>query len=154
MSPRRYAGWEPAVTYHYDEDGRLDTTVSEPEWDDFDVALIDELRNWQAGLYSCGHHQSQSAAGLVHQPGYTVCKSCEALQKAQEKQKGLDKAELDQGRNPDFARRWFVRVMSMAQAMTEAKARARKRTPQELMDEAVRKMDAVDAPELTPERGA
>ena len=149
MSPRRFAGWEPATLYQYDDDGRIVRTTPEPEWDDFDVALVDALRNWEAGLFSCGHHRSESDPELVHEVGYRVCRVCDALQEAQEKQKGSDKAELDAGRNPDFPRRWWAAPMTRAEAEKRAAERVRKKTPQQLMDEALRKQAEGSSPDVS-----
>lgn len=138
MSPRRYAGWEPRTIYSYDDQGRVIHTQPEPEWDELDNALLDALLNWQAGLHTCGHHESEQLdPDAAFAAGFTVCKACEALQQAQLKQAALDKPDIKAGRNPDFPRRWQVALRSRAD-MVAASAR---KTPQQLMDEALAKLD-------------
>lgn len=147
MSPRRYAGWEPTVQHIYDEGGRLTGTRSEPEWDEWDNALIDALENWNAGVHSCGHHESeQDSPGAVFVAGYTACKACEALQAAQETQRAADAPAIKNGKNPDFPRRWRVRLTTAAEYLAEAKAkaeaRAHRKSPEELMAEVLAKVAA------------
>lgn len=142
MSPRRYAGWEPHTRYIYDDTGRTLSTVPEPEWDEFDNALVDALENWQAGVHSCGHHESEQAdPDAVFVAGYTVCKACEALQAAQEKQAKTDEPERKRGHNPDFARWWRLLVKSRAQLQQEAAERAGWKSPQERMNEAIARLE-------------
>lgn len=142
MSPRRYAGWEPRTTYHYSEDGRVEWTEPEPEWDEWDTALVDELLNWQAGLHTCGHHETDTAdRGNLYVAGYTICRACEALQRAQEKQSETDKPARKAGRNPDYPRRWRVRRTTAEQVAREAAEQAQRKTPQQLMDEAVAQLE-------------
>ncbi len=137
MSPRRYGGWEPATVYHYDDAGRITHTTTEPEWDTLDQALIDELLNWQAGVHKCGHHETENTnRDLVHVASFTVCKACQALQRAQDQQAQLDKPAIKAGRNPDYARRWVVQAMSRAQAAADAAARALRKDGAELLAEA------------------
>ena len=119
ISPRRLAGWEPTTTHTLNEQGQIATTTPEPEWGELDIALLDALTAWEAGLYSCGHHRDESAQGMVHQPGYHECKACKALGEAQTKQHKRDEPDRKAGRNPDYPRRWFVRVLTVAQAMAE-----------------------------------
>ena len=90
----------------------------------------------------CGHHESEQAdPDLVHVAGYTVCKACEALQKAQEKQAEIDKPERKRGRNPDYARWWRILTKSRAQLQREAVEKAGRKSPQQLMNEAVARLD-------------
>ena len=141
MSPRRYAGWEPRTSYLYDNTGRITHTQPEAEWNELDHALIDELANWQSGVHSCGHNEDeQHDPDAVFVAGYSVCKACEALQAAQEKQAKIDAPERKKGRNPDFPRRWTVRLRSRVQLQREAAERAGRKTPQQMMDEAVAKL--------------
>lgn len=109
MSPRRYGGWEPHTLYHYDSDGRLVSTRPEPEWDEWDEAILDAWSDWQSGYYGCGHHVTESAPDMEHEAGFAVCRACQTLQAAQEKQATADKHAIAKGRNPDFPRRWGVR---------------------------------------------
>ena len=142
MSPRRYAGWEPATRYTYDEHNRLLSSVAEPEWDEFDNALLDELLNWQAGVHSCGHHESEQLdPDAIFAAGYTTCKACVALQAAQVKQAEADKPAIKAGKNPDYPRRWQVMLKSRAEMSQQAAERADRKTPQQLMNEAVAGLD-------------
>ena len=142
ISPRRYAGWEPSTGCAYDEQGRISHTVPEPEWDELDNALVDALENWQAGVHTCGHHESEQLdPDAVFVAGYTVCKACQALQAAQEKQAKTDKPEREAGHNPDFPRRWRIRTASRAQVSREAAERAARKTPQQRMDEAIAQLE-------------
>lgn len=118
MSPRRYAGWEPTTQYTYDDMGRMVEARPEPEWDDWDCALVDEWRTWQAGVHRCGHHFSeQDDPDTAWQAGFTVCKACATIQSAQEQQHKADKPLLDMGHNPDHARKWFVQRLSIAERL-------------------------------------
>ncbi len=126
----------------YDDTGRISRTVPEPEWDEFDNALVDAWENWQAGVHSCGHHESEQLdPDALFVAGYTVCAACQALQAAQEKQSTVDKPERKKGRNPDFPRRWQVNRRSRAEAQQAAVDRATRKTPQQRMDEAVARLD-------------
>lgn len=141
MSPRRYAGWEPATVYHYDDAGRISHTTTEPEWDTLDQALIDELLNWQAGVHRCGHHESEFTDDAVFQGVYTVCPACAAMQAAQEAQAKKDQAELKAGRNPDYSRWWRSLRRSRAQMAQEAAQQADRKSPQQRMNEAVARLE-------------
>ena len=146
MSPRRYAGWEPTTRYLYDDQGRLVSSSADPEWDEFDNALLDELLNWQAGVHSCGHHESEQLdPDAVFAAGYTVCKACEALQRAQVAQAETDKPAVKAGKNPDFPRRWTVLLKSRAELGRVAAEQADRKSPQQLMNEAVSKLDGGSA---------
>lgn len=145
MSPRRYAGWEPRTRYVYDDAGRILHTEPEPEWGELDNALVDALENWQAGVHTCGHHESEQLdPDAVFVASYTVCKACATLQAAQEKQAKADEPERKRGRNPDFARWWRLLVKSRAQLIQEAAERAGRKSPQEQMNEAVAKLNQVE----------
>jgi hypothetical protein len=116
--------------------------VSEPEWDEFDNALVDEWEDWRAGVHSCGHHESeQTDPDAVFVAGYTVCAACQALQAAQEKQATTDKPQREKGRNPDFPRRWQVNRRSRTQLARKVAEAATRKSPQQLMDEAVARLD-------------
>lgn len=111
----------------------------EPEWDAWDTALVDALQEWNAGLHSCGHHQSeQDDPETVFVAGFTVCRACEALQAAQKKQHAADAPAIKDGHNPDYPRRWRLRRTTKAEYRAEIAAKATtvpKKTGQELMDQ-------------------
>lgn len=145
MSPRRYAGWEPRTRYTYDPAGRVSHTTPEPEWSEFDQVLIDELLNWQAGVHNCGHHESEQLdPETVFVGGYTICKACEALQRAQEEQAQLDKPARQAGRNPDYPRWWRVWRRTRTELQRRAVERAGRKSPQQMMNEALAKLDSGD----------
>lgn len=141
MSPRRYAGWEPVTRYMYDEQGRIISTTPEPEWDEWDTVLVDCLLNWQSGVHRCGHHEDEQAdPDVVFVAEFTVCKACEALQRRQEAQAQVDKPAIKAGKNPDYPRWWRLRARSKAQAASEAARSLERKSPQQLMDEAVARL--------------
>lgn len=122
MSPSRFAGWEPReTTSHTYTDGLLveSVTVRESEWSDIDRMLIRALLAYRADLHSCGHPLSETAlplpAGEKWVAQYTICRACDAMEKAQEKQRKADKPALDQGKHPEAARAWFVAHMTPEQ---------------------------------------
>lgn len=142
VSPRRYAGWEPRTRYSYDDQGRISHTEPEPEWDEWDTALVDELLNWQAGVHTCGHHESeQPDADHLYVASWTACKACAALQAAQEKQSKEDEPARKQGRNPDYPRRWRVDLTSRADLERQATERATRKSPLQQMQEALEKLE-------------
>lgn len=146
MSPRRYAGWEPVTHWHY-TDGRVTHTTVDPEWDEWDQALIDALLNWQAGVHRCGHHETEQAdPDTVFVAGYSVCKACEALQQAQRRQAEQDKPRIKDGQNPDYSRRWSIFRKSRAALEQAAAERVERKTAQQRMDEAVARL-AAEEPE-------
>lgn len=108
----------------------------EPEWDEWDVALIDALADWKTGLHSCGHHENDLAdPEAVFVPGFTVCRACESLQDAQKKQRTADADALKRGENPDFPRRWRVRRTTRAEYRAEQAAKAAARAGKKSVDE-------------------
>ena len=142
VSPRRYAGWEPRTRYVYDAQGRVAWTEPEPEWDEWDQALLDAWLDWQAGVHTCGHHESEQLnpdAEFV--ASFTTCKACVALQRKQESQATADKPELKKGRNPDYPRRWRVDLRSRAQLAAELAAASTQKSPMQRMYEAVAALD-------------
>lgn len=83
------------MTYHYGGDGRLAYTSTEPEWDDYERALVDAYLDWKADLHSCGHPLTETLleAGKPaprYQAGFTVCAACLALSNAQQAQAKKD----------------------------------------------------------------
>ena len=143
VSPRRYAGGEPATIYHYDEQGRLTHTQPEPEWDEWDQALVDELALWQTGIHqACGHHETALAdPDVIPVAGYSVCKACQALQAAQQQQARTDKPAREAGKNPDYPRRWSIYLRSRTQAEEEAARRAEQKSPMQVMQEKLAELD-------------
>lgn len=89
------------MVHHYDDDGRLTYTVAEPEWDEYERALVDAYLDWKADLHSCGHPLTETLmeAGKPparYQAGFTVCAACVALSNAQRAQEKKD-APVEKG---------------------------------------------------------
>lgn len=142
VSPRRYAGWEPVTRYSYDAAGRVAHTRPEPEWDEWDQALVDAWLNWQAGLHTCGHHESETAdPGVAFVASFTECRACAALQAAQESRAKVDEPALKAGRNPDYPRRWRVDAVPVAAAVRDPDWKS----PQQRMLEAMEAMAKLEA---------
>lgn len=93
MSPKRFAGWEPAevTEFHYDRKGRLVRAVTrrEVEWDDDERAWALALLEYEADKCpGCGGQLSQTTdpttEGRWHVPPPTRCHRCTAIAAAQE----------------------------------------------------------------------
>lgn len=107
---------------------------------------MDALDRWNAGVHACGHHESeQDDPETVFVAGYSVCRACEALQEAQKQQRVTDAPAIKAGENPDYPRWWRLRRTTRAEYRAEqaakAKARAGKKTGEELLAD-IRKMVA------------
>ena len=147
VSPRRYAGWEPRTRYRYDDQGRIAYTEPDPEWDEWDAALVDEWLNWTAGVHTCGHHETeQPGPDARFVASYTICKACQALQREQEKQEKADKPSRELGHNPDYARRWRVDLKTYAELAQQAADQQTRKSPMQQMQEALAALDASEAP--------
>lgn len=143
VSPRRYAGWEPRTRYRYDDHGRIIHTRPEPEWDEWDQVLVDELQNWQSDVHSCGHHRSeQRDPDTQFVATFTVCQACAVLQDKQREQARQDEPERKKGGNPDFPRWWTVDRRSRTAAARQAAAQTEQKTPLQRMQEAVAALDS------------
>lgn len=94
MSPKRFAGWEPATVteYEYDDDGRLvrSVTTREIEWDDDERAWAIALIEYESDKCpGCGGQLEETTdpktEGRWKVPYPTRCQRCTALASAQEK---------------------------------------------------------------------
>lgn len=114
--------------------------MPQPEWDEWDQALVDEWLNWQAGVHTCGHHED--AQGAAYTASFTVCKACQALQLAQEQQSKQDEPARKAGQNPDYSRRWRIDLLSRE----ELEQRNQKATssPLQQMRDAIAKLDQTE----------
>lgn len=92
ISPRRFAGWEPALitTYQHDEGGRIvrSVTTPEPEWDEDDRQLALDLAEYESALCgACGHPLTETTAPeneTAYVAGPAVrCHRCTAAERAQ-----------------------------------------------------------------------
>lgn len=55
MSLKRFSGWEPRTVYEYDDEGRMVSSTSEPEWDDTERAWMLALEQYRREvLCPCG----------------------------------------------------------------------------------------------------
>lgn len=106
ISKKRLLGWEPTETqeYVYDDSGRVAsvTVRREPEWDDVSREEMLALTEYEAGICSCGFHESLTrdksnvfSFELDHCP---VCAGGERYGRLQEKE---DAEEVDKlGESP------------------------------------------------------
>lgn len=126
ISPHRYSGWEPEqrTRFFYDDEGRVAETVTsvEPEWDEFDRAMIDAYLDYRSDLHTCGRPLSESLKDddkpdPQYQVGYEVCRACAAFDKFSAEQAKKDKDLHEAGRHPESYR--ITTVLPLAELPEE-----------------------------------
>lgn len=96
----------PVTHYAYDDKGRLKSSWTDPDYDEYDRALVDVYKDWLADLHTCGRPMSESLrVNDRDDPDYVVgtriCTACMELEITRAQRAKSDEAMREKGINPD-----------------------------------------------------